>query len=168
MSDTILTKKPKIRYRTGATLISTLTAAAIIMIALIGTSNFRYYVTMDARKAAAQTKAARIALVLCENWRGLQGSLTYNPIAYLGSDITVVSDKGPGQPDDFTLLGSYKIVMDEKENDAEGTNYYVTLAWKDLQPGLRALNVIVTWAQRGQAGFENTDKSYTLTIYCLT
>ena len=69
MSDTILTKKPKMQFRKGSTLISTLTAAAIIMIALIGTSNFRYYVTMDARKAAAQTNAARIALMLCENWQ---------------------------------------------------------------------------------------------------
>jgi hypothetical protein len=168
MPEKLLAKKFKIQSRTGATLVSTLIAAAIVMIALIGTSNFRYYVTMDARKAAAQTTAARTALMLCENWRGIQGSLTYDPVAYLGSDITMVSDKGPAQPDDFTLLGSYKIVMDEKKDDVEGTNYYVTLSWKDIQPGLRALNVVVTWAQRGQTGSENTDKSYTLTIYCLT
>lgn len=172
MHDILSIKRPKkiykMQFRTGTTLASTLTAVTIILIALIGTSNFRYYAALDARKATAQTTAARTALMLCENWRGIQGSLSYDPVAYLGPDLNVVQDKGPDKPDDFTLLGSYKIVMDEQKDDVEGTNYYVTLSWKDLQPGLRALNVVVAWAQRSVAGFENTDKLFTLTIYCLT
>jgi hypothetical protein len=172
MHDILSIKRPKKIYkmqvRTGTTLASTLTAVTIILIALIGTSNFRYYAALDARKATAQTTAARTALMLCENWRGIQGSLSYDPVTYLGPDLNVVQDKGPDKPDDFTLLGSYKIVMDEQKDDVEGTNYYVTLSWKDLQPGLRALNVVIVWAQRGEAGFENTDKLFTLTIYCLT
>ena len=176
MSDRFSTKRPKktvrkihkIHTRKGTTLASTLTAVTIILIALIGTSNFRYYAALDARKATAQTTAARVALILCENWRGIQGSLSYDPVAYLGPDLNVVSDKGPYKPDDFTFLGSYKIVMDEQKNDAQGVDYYVTLSWKDIQPGLRALNVIVAWAQRGRVGFENTNKTFTLTIYTLT
>ena len=161
-------KKYKIRARKGTTLISTLISVAVILVALIGTSNFRYYAALDARKASSQTAASRIALMLCENWRGIQGDNSYDPVAYFASDLTLTQNEGPGKPDDFTLLGSYKIVMDEEDDDAEGADYFATLSWKDVQPGLRALNVIVAWAQRGQTGFDNTDKTYTLTIYTLT
>jgi len=164
----IIPRTHKIRVRPGATLISTLISVAIILVALIGTINFRYYATLDARKAAAQTTASRIALMLCENWRGIQGDISYDPVAYLGPDITLTQSEGPGNPDDFTLLGSYKIVLDEDDNDAEGSDYYATLSWKDIQPGLRALNVTVTWAQRGGSGLENTDKSFRLTTYVTT
>lgn len=163
----MISKTQKIRVRTGATLTSTLISVAVILVALIGTSNFRYYASMDARKASALTAASRIALMLSENWRGMQGSLSYDPVAQLGSDITLIKSEGPGNPGDFTLLGSYKIVMDEKDDDAEGADYFATLSWKDIQPGLRALNVVVAWAQRGQTGFESADKTYTLTIYTL-
>jgi len=163
-----ITGARKSRVRSGATLISTLISIAIILIALIGTSNFRYYASMDARKASAQTAASRIALMLCENWRGIQGDLSYNPVAYLGSDITLLQSEGPDKPEDFTLLGSYKVILNEDDDDAEGADYFATLSWKDIQPGLRALNVTVAWAQRGQTGFENTDKSFKLTIYTLS
>jgi hypothetical protein len=156
------------RARSGVTLISTLISLAIILVALIGTISFRYYATLDARKAAAQTTASRIALLLCENWRGINGDAGYDPVAYLGSDIKLTQSEGPGGPDDFTPLGSYKIVLDEEDDTAEGADYFVTLSWKDIQPGLRALNVVVAWAQRGQRGLENTDKSFILTTYVTT
>jgi hypothetical protein len=164
----ILSGTQRIHTRSGVTLISTLISIAIILIALIGTINFRYYATMDARKAVAQTTASRIALLLCENWRGINGDTGYNPAAYLGSDIKLTQSEGPSEPDDFTSLGSYKIVLDEEDDGAEGADYFVTLSWKDIQPGLRALNVVVSWAQRGQRGLENTDKSFRLTTYVTT
>ena len=164
----MIPKTHKIRARKGVTLIDTLITVAVILVALIGTSNFRYYAAMDTRKASAQTAASRIALMLSENWRGIQGDLSYDPVAYLGSDITLTQSEGPDKPNDFTLLGSYKIIMDDQDDDAEGADYFATLSWKDIQPGLRALNVIIAWAQRGQTGFENTDKTFTLTIYTLT
>lgn len=154
--------------RSGITLISTLISLSIILVALIGTITFRYYATLDARKAAAQTTASRIALLLCENWRGINGDTGYDPVAYLGSDIKLTQSEGPGEPDDFTPLGSYKIILDEDDDGTEGADYFVTLSWKDLQPGLRALNVVVSWAQRGQRGLENTDKSFRLTTYVTT
>ena len=164
----MIPKTHKIRARKGVTLIDTLITVAVILVALIGTSNFRYYAAMDTRKASAQTAASRIALMLSENWRGIQGDLSYDPVAYLGSDITLIQSEGPDKPNDFTLLGSYKIIMDDQDDDAEGADYFATLSWKDVQPGLRALNVIIAWAQRGQTGFENTDKTFVLTIYTLT
>ena len=168
----MISKKYKVRCRRGTTLVSAMVAVAVILIALIGTSNFRYYSALDARKASAQTTGARIALMLCESWRGIQGDQTYDPITNLGSDVTVTDSEGPANPDDFTLLGSYEIILDNPGNEDNDYNitYYATLSWKDIQPGLRALNVIVAWAQRDQGidGFAGTDKSFPLTIYTLT
>ncbi len=160
-------KADRIRRHRGVSLVSTLVAVVILLIALIGTSSFRYCAAMDARRADAQTSAARIALMLCESWSGLDGAITYNPLIQLGDDLVVTqSTIGPTKPADFTLLGTYKVVL----KDFHGVNHYATLSWKDVQPGLRALNVIVAWAQRGAAanGVENVDKSFRLTVNTAT
>ncbi len=159
-------KKSGIRF--GSTLISTLVAVAILLIAFIGTMSMRYHASLDGRRASAQTAAARIALLVSESWRGWQGDLTYNPITHLGTEITVVTSTGPSTPSGFTLLGSYKIIPDQTQFDTNGADYFATLSWKDVQPGLRALNVVVSWAQRGEKGIAKTDKTFTLTTYALT
>jgi hypothetical protein len=160
-------KRIKIRARRGTSLIGIMIAIVITLTALIGTTNFRYYTVLEARKAAAQTTAARIALMLCESWRGIKGDANYDLAAHLGSEMTITATAsiGPDKPDDFTLLGKYKIVLDK----VNGVNYYVTLSWKDVKTGLRALNVVVAWAQRdqGQISINDTDKSFTLTTYAL-
>lgn len=162
------------RYKQrGSTLISSLIAVAIILIAIIGTSNFRYYTALDSRRATAQTEAARIALLLCESWRGVQGDLNFDPITNLGSDLTLSIEEGPECPEDFTSLGSYLIMLDKNDDQDDSEyhiSYYTTLSWNDIQPGLRALNVTVAWAQRDLSvgGYDSADKSFTLTIYTLT
>jgi len=155
-------KACKIRCRRGVSLVSIMIAIAILLAALVGTSNFRYYSALDARKAAAKITAARIGLMLCENWRGLGGTETYNPAAYFGSALTITPSAGPDKPADFTLLGSYTITLN-------GDNYYITLSWKDVSTGLRALNVVVAWAQRAQgpSSIADVDKSFKLTTYAL-
>ncbi len=155
-------KTCKIRCRRGFSLISVMIAMAILLAALIGTSNFRYYSTLDAKKAAAKITASRIGLMLCENWRGLGGVETYDPTTSLGSVLTITSSTGPDKPEDFTLLGSYTITLN-------GANYYITLSWKDVSTGLRALNIIVVWAQReqGTSSLNDADKSFKLTTYAL-
>lgn len=156
----MVSKKRKIRCHSGFSLVSILIAMTILIAALIGTSNFRYYSTLDARKAAAKITASRIGLMLCENWRGLGGSETYDPVTFLSSDLTITASSGPPEPSDFTLLGSYTVTVN-------GANFYVTLSWKDVNPGLRALNIIVSWAQRelGQSILSDVDKSFTFTTY---
>jgi hypothetical protein len=142
-------------------------AVVILLIALIGTSSFRYCAAMDARKADAQTMAARVALMLCESWRGINGDVTYDPVAHLGTNLDISqSATGPAKPSDFTLLGSYVVDLD----DVHDVTHYATLSWKDVQPRLRALNVTVAWAQRGPDGNgnETVDKSFRLTIYTAT
>jgi len=160
-------KADRIRRRRGVSLVSIMVAVVILLIALIGTSSFRYCAAMDARRADAQTAAARIALMLSESWSGVNGVLTYDPIVQLGDDLTVTqSNTGPAKPADFTLLGTYRVVL----KDIHGMNHYATLSWKDVQPGLRALNVVVAWAQRGAGadGVENVDKSFRLTVNTAT
>jgi len=155
-------KTCKIRCRRGFSLVSVMIAIAILLAALIGTSNFRYYSALDAKKAAAKITASRIGLMLCENWRGLGGMETYDPAAYLGSDLTITASSGPSEPADFTLLGSYTVTVN-------GANFYITLSWKDVSAGLRALNVIVAWAQRdqGSSSLNDADRSFKLTTYAL-
>lgn len=167
----MIRKTRKIRYRRGVSLIGTMVAVAILLIALIGTSTFRYAAAMDGRRADAHTTAARIALTLGESWRGMRGDLTYDPIAYSASGLTFAAGDGPMKPEDFTLLGSYTAHFD----DGAGVNdYLATLSWKDIQPGLRALNVIVAWASREDAVSSTTyasgtaDKSFALTVYTQT
>ena len=75
---------------------------------------------------------------------------------------------GHEKPDDFTLLGNYLVVLDSADPDS--VNYYATMSWKDVQPGLRALNISVAWAQRGPGAdnTENVDKSFGITVYTQT
>jgi len=158
-------KTIKIRCRHGASLVGTMVAVVVLLIALIGTSNFRYFSALDARKANEQTTAARIALMLCEGWRGIKGNETYDPTAHLGSCLAITQNNYtcPEMPVDFTLLGRYTVVL-------ESVNYYTTLSWRDVNPGLRALNVVVAWAQRdqGAGGIDSVDKTFKLTIYTST
>jgi hypothetical protein len=160
-------KTSKIRCRRGMTLLGTMVAVTILLIALIGTSTFRYAAALDGRRADAYTTAARIALTLCESWRGVRGAPTYNPVAYSDSGLKVAVGEGPVKPEDFTLLGSYTIKFND---DAGVNNYMATLSWKDIQPGLRAMNVVVAWAQRdsGVSGIKGVDKSFGLTVYTQT
>ena len=161
----------RFKRHTGSSLIEVMLAAAVVSIAVIGGISYRYYSSLDARRANIHATTARVALMLCESWRGIQGDQTYDPIANLGSVMTITASEGPANPEDHTLLGSYRIVLDNNiEDDDYNITYYATLSWKDVQVGLRALNVVVSWAQRdlGSGDFASTDKTFPLTIYALT
>jgi len=145
----------------GITLIEVMAAIVIISIAVLGTSGYRYYSALDARKASVQSTAARIALLLSENWRGRGYDRidSYNPSAYLSSDMTIaVSSVGPDYPSGFdNRLGPYEIVV----NDAR---YWAALFWRDDAEGLRTLNTVIAWAQCPTSSDSITlDKTFKLT-----
>jgi len=148
------------KSETGVTLIEVMVSIVILLVAVTGTFGYRYYAALDARRAAMRRTSARIGLLLCESWRGVKGDSTYDPITYLGSDLAITTSTGPAEPNGFTPLGSYTVVS----NDA---TYYATMSWKDVSTGLRALNVVVAWAQReiGTANLNDADKSFALTTY---
>jgi prepilin-type N-terminal cleavage/methylation domain-containing protein len=154
-------------FTAGITLVEIMAAVAILAIAALGTSAFRYHAALGARTADLQTTAARTALLLCESWRGASDPNTFDPTQLATSDLnsalaigTIDIYEGHAVPADFTPLGIYGIT-------ADGVNYYAVLSWKDISPGLRALNVIVAWDPRGSSSdiYELPNKSFKLTTY---
>jgi len=152
----------RLKSRTGITLIEVMAAIVIITIAVLGASGYRYYSALDARKAFVQSTAARVALLLSENWRGRGYDRidSYDPPAYLSSDMKIaVSSVGPDYPSGFTSLGRYEIVV----NDAR---YWAALSYRDDATDLRTLNTVVAWAQRPTSSDGITlDKTFKLTTF---
>ncbi len=157
------------------TIIEVMGAILILLIAFIGASGYRYYAALDAQKATMQATAARIGLLLSENWRGVEGIETYDPAAYFGSELVITEDTvfefssdhaitGPIVTESFTPLGTYKVVIDD-------ATYYAILSWKDVSTELRALNVVIAWELRGREVTSDTDvsglKLFKLTTYTL-
>lgn len=104
-------------------------------------------------------------MLLSENWRGLKGAEDYDPTAHLASDlaITTITDGSiQAKEQDFTLLGGYAVTLND-------VTYHAILSWKDVDTGLRALNVVVAWSPDGQVtdGNAEADVSFTITTYTL-
>ena len=153
--------KRTVKHSYGLTLIEIMVSILIMVIVVVGTSGYRYYTMIDAIKAEKQIAAARIALLLCESWKGVNGSDTYDPVVKFQTDLSIAgSIEGPLVPAGLASLNSYRIT-------SEDTSYYATLAWKDVSPGFRELNVVVQWDQRmnGSGLFSEVDKNYSLTTY---
>ena len=161
----MVTKANKRRFRRGLSLVDVMGAIVVLAVTVIGTADYRYYAVLDERKATIQLTAARIGVLLCESWRGVKGSSTYDPTTYSGSDLTITTGTGPNEPEGFTLLGKYTIELN-------GGNHYTTLSWKDVQAELRALNVVVISPLREQEGngIDDADGSFEfrLTTYTPT
>ena len=147
----------------GFSLTDTLVASVVLVIAILGNSGYRYQSLLSAQRADRWKTAATTAQFLFQSWAGMQGIGTFNPVSALGSSITIAADAGPSADAGFTSRGSYHI-------DLNGDRYFATLAWKDVESGLRALNVKVAWAQskRGSTTFADADKSFALTAYAVT
>jgi prepilin-type N-terminal cleavage/methylation domain-containing protein len=152
----------KLKRVRGLSLIEVMIAICILAISVVGASAYRYCSTLDARRADMRSAAARVGLLLCESWRGVKGSESWDPAAHLGSELTVTPVTYPPErlsAADFTTLGAYTVSLDD-------INYYVGLSWKDVSSGLRALNVVVAWSQRDTGGsIDDADRLFRLTTY---
>ncbi len=141
----------KFKRLTGSSLIEVMLAAAIVSIAVIGGISYRYYSSLDARRANIHATTARVALMLCESWGGTNGSLAYDPVAHLDSDLlTITADDGQAAPAGFTTLSSHKLIVSD-------ITCYATLSFRDVDTNLRALNVRVAWQRRDQSDKELSD-----------
>jgi prepilin-type N-terminal cleavage/methylation domain-containing protein len=153
-------KARKHKFSKGVSLIEIMVAVTILSVAVIGASGYRYYAVLDANEADEHIAAARIALLFCESWRGTGGSTTFDPITYFGTALPVTDDSGFGgfgtigsETLTFNTLGNYQVVLD-------GIDYHVLLSWADINPSLRALNIVVgrlNRSSRNQAGFYETN-----------
>lgn len=122
----------------GMSLIEVMIAITVLAVVMVGSLVYRYYTALDEKEAVEQTDAARIATMLCESWRGVKGDEDYDPVDHLSPELRIISVTGTNAPDPkggFDLLGRYKVSLEDKK-------YHVTLAWKDLKTGLRALRIV--------------------------
>lgn len=144
----------------GFSLTETMLGSAILLIAVLGNSSYRYQSMLLAQRADMWRTAATTAQLLGQSWAGVQGVTTYNPVSSLSSAITITSGTGPSEDGGFTRLGSYQI-------DLNNSRFFATLSWQDVQSGLRALHVKVAWSQsqRGSTTYTDADKSFALTTY---
>jgi Tfp pilus assembly protein PilE len=159
------------KFAAAVTLVEAMVAMAILAVAVLGASGYRYYAALDSRKASMHRTAAAIALLLCENWRGrgYDHTADFNPATHLnGPELSInVSGVGPDVATGFTLLptpgGKCQIIVDN-------AYYWATLSYKDeATPGLRALNVVVGWKQAGSktevTTYDANAKLFKLTTY---
>lgn len=143
--------------RGAFTLTDTITASLVLIIVIMGTMQYRYHSILNFRKAGIKYRASQVAQTLCESWSGVSGSELFDPVALLSSDIDIAdSGQGQSEPDGFTLLGHYQLVVDD-------FTYDTTLSWEDVNSGLRALNVIVSWP----LGYTGEDEIFSVTSYIL-
>ncbi len=144
----------------GMTLIEVMIAAVVLLIAIIGTSGFRYYSALDARKAEIQLNAAKITQTFCDMWKGIDGDPNFTPEDISDGDMTITAiDEGPAKVFD-NLLDNYKV-------NYEGVDYYLTCSYKQEDTDLKKLNVITAWQHRGEGenGYSDVDKTFSLTTY---
>lgn len=148
------------KNRKAFTIIDVMIAVTILLIAVLGTSIYRYNADLSARKANLQATAVRTALLICESWDGSRGSKYFNPDAAFSSNLNISPSEGPETPADFTVRGSYTITI-------EGVNYYATLSWKNLAGDLRALSVVIDWdsSSNNIYDFSKAVESYRMIAY---
>ncbi|MBW8040105.1 MAG: hypothetical protein FVQ85_08915 [Planctomycetes bacterium] len=148
----------------GFTFTEVMVSILVMTVAVLGTSAYRYHATLDVRTAEQKTTGARLGCLLSETWRGVNDPNTFDPASYFGTELTItsmISSEGPGTPSGYTALGTYKIAVDNAD-------YRITLFWKDISTGLRALSVVIFWEWDPQVDSMYShpiSKSFKLTTY---
>lgn len=105
----------------GLTLTEVMVTTAILLVAIIGAMGYRYYSTLDTRKADEQITAGRIGLLLLEGWRGSGGRAqtdpynNFNPVdlSVPGAKLQIAAGStGPAMPAGFQPFGRYLAVSE--------------------------------------------------------
>ena len=145
---------------------------AVLVIAVIGTSGYRYFSTLDIRRSDHEITAGRIASQLLESWKGIGGGdSNYNPIIDPGIGLNITSSSStyaPAPPEYFTLLnngGYYKIVADNN------SIYYTTMSYRTINTAngnLETLNTIVSCPSNPSNSGVTTKKSLCLSDLLIT
>ncbi len=156
----------------GVTLIETMVAVAIMLVAVTGATFYQYYTVLDARKADLRMEAARLGLTLLEGWKGAGCATSFDPqtdfangqssefAAALGAWIPGAGDPPLGMN---KVCGKYAVTT-------ENNTYFMILSYNeqslpDNTP--MAMNVLVMWDSRGYGGSDiaNAGSSLGLTTY---
>jgi hypothetical protein len=176
-------KKPQKQYSEkrdckGFSFVDTLLGIVLVGIVVIGILSFRYQSVLNLHKAQYQESAAYVAELLCQSWKGVNGNESFDPLDLFDTMLNIEQKNGMNEtdtawPTGFVLLKTYVVMIDS-------IPYYAALGYRDIQPGLRGLTVMVAWTQRGLTSgredggrwvldnFDQTDKIYRLTTYVNT
>jgi hypothetical protein len=147
------------RRASGTTLVEVIYAAVVISISVLGASGYRYHSALNARWANQRITASRVGQLFCGSWAGAGGDEAFDPMAQMGSELTMEALGPPKSlPPGFTLLGRYRATI-------EGVDYSSVLAWNDFSPELRTLRIKVTWDQREEDPLNSLKKSLTIITY---
>jgi len=146
----------------GVTLIEVMVASLAVFVIFIGVMNFQYYCAVAARKADVRATAARLGLLLLEDWKTAGGDADYVPVSVFGPaglDILDIEDStiGPVGLNNVIIAGSSMITIGN-------TEYCVTLSYDDGindPQGPQMLNVTI--ANRSISG--ELDRPISITTY---
>ncbi|MBN2456984.1 MAG: prepilin-type N-terminal cleavage/methylation domain-containing protein [Sedimentisphaerales bacterium] len=170
----MMTMKPDINSQVrekGLTLIEVMVAIVLIVVAVIGAAGFRYYCALDAKKADVEMTAARLGMLLLEDWKCSASSSSYDPVSQFNAKLNIssVSTGIVVQPAGFNLLGVYSI---SEQN--VGVNYGAALSYTivdltepDMYPiSVKVLNATVGWPVGSQTGPTSSNvRSVSLSTY---
>ena len=156
----------------GISIIEVMIFIAILAIAVIGTSGYRYFSTLDIRRSDHEITAGRIASQLLESWKGIGGGdSNYNPVndPGIGLNITDAScSQAVEPPENFTLLNSGGYYMITSANNGI---YYATMSYRIVSTAngnLETLNIIVSWSANPSNSSVTTRKSLCLSDLLIT
>ena len=88
------------RFAPAVSLVEVMIATAILAIAVVTASGFKYYAAMDSRKADVQITATRLASLFLYGWDGSGGYSGYGKYNLLGGD-------DPLDPNDYDIEYDY-------------------------------------------------------------
>lgn len=172
----------------ATTLVDVMAAIAILAVAAIGATGYRYCAAGQLCKAEARITAARLASMLLNSWKaagGYSGYIIYELDDPADYDPTDPNDYNPNDTDGVSFSGQLAVFFDapgppvpagfsSQDSDSHpnyrilinGVNYYATLSYKDEVGEPRILNVCVAWMDDYQT-WSGTDpyRSVQLTTY---
>ncbi len=131
----------------GLTLIEVMVAITVIVIGVLGAMMYRYHSALDARKADIKIGAARVGLLLLEDWKGRHGITLPSDIVETDLNVT-----GSG--------GNYTVTL----GGGTGATYnaILTTTPDSLDGSMKELRVEVFWNRSGTPSATDNDGSIVL------
>jgi Tfp pilus assembly protein PilV len=140
-------KKSKLyRFRSGLTLVEVMLAAAVIIVAALGTLCYEYLCVDHVRYARAQMTATRIGQLLIEDWKSTGGDVDYNP-EDLNMGFSLPPDVGMG--DFMTIVDGLPLYISSDTQDVA----------TDAVAGvtLRRISITIKWKKDFTSGVVDDD-----------
>lgn len=138
------------KTRSGLTLIELMIAITVVVIGILGAMMYRYHSALDARRADVKMGAARVGLLLLEEWKGTLGTTMPSDISETGLNVTVAGN-------------NYTVTL----SGGTGAKYYAELmnppslvTLKGIE--MKELRVEVFWKRGGAPSAADNDGSIVL------